>query len=139
MRFIIPVIKDDEWKDLPSKALKKTALQYFRKHLAGKEVYNRDKSIKVKLAMSGAVHAAWARKGGYEKMIIFKALPEIIENGRFVNWEPAKPKHPVSTIGFLRFSSLAIVNGVKRRYTFDIRIDKGGKYYYDHNVFVKKD
>lgn len=119
--------------------MRKAALAYFRAHLSGKVVYNRDKGIEIKLAMSGAVHTVHARKGAYEKLVIFKILPEIIENGRFVNWDPPKPKHPSSTVGFLRFSSLAMVNGIKRRYTFDVRVDRGGKFYYDHNVVVKKE
>lgn len=134
----IPVINDTEWINLSMKDLQKKALQYYREYHMGKVVLNSNRRFQIKLPMTGARHAVWGRNPGYEKLVVFKQLPEILKYASIASVRLPFHKRNDDTMFFIRMKSYAKVNGKKIKLMFDVRLTESGNYYYDHNIEVKK-
>jgi len=133
-------INDSEWVKInDTKELKKIALIYAKQHFSGATVVNTEKQISVKISTTGVNHVLYARKVAYHKVIAVKYIPEIIKQGQFVNWGNPSKEDPENVIGFMRFKCLLKINGQKYKLNYDIRIDKTGNFYYDHNIRIKKE
>lgn len=129
-------IKTDDYISLSIKELRAKVVDNFKKY-RGSKVINKDKNITVefgnarKLSFGGAMYS--------KKAAVSEKLEEIVLNAKFLNFSNAKAKDKKDIVGFINFKTKVHIDGKPNYVRFNVRIASNGKFYYSHEITIKKE
>ena len=118
--------------------LKKEMKSFYNTHLKGKTVKNKDKGINVILSRVGRDHVLYARAAGFEKLIAFKKLDEMIREAEYCDFQEPDADDGKHILGYMNFKVNVCINGDVLLFHIVVRLTKDGKFFYDHSVRIEK-
>lgn len=126
-----------DYKKLSVYELRKRVELIFNKKFKGKTALNIDKNITIlfgnprKLALGGAMYS--------KKATVVEVLDKVIRNGKFLNFGKPKLKDKKQIVGFLNFKTKVYIDDLPHFVRFNVRIATNGKFYYSHEIIIKKE
>lgn len=105
---------------------------YYRAHLQGLTVQNKDKDIAIKINSIGRKKTARPMMNRQKAVVVLDLL-YVLENAPFNNFGHPKPKHAANyqAVGFLNFRYKCFIDSKQRSFRVPIMITKDGKFQYD--------
>ena len=128
----------EEWKGIKLQQLKTIILNYIRNNFSGMIIQNDDTELPVIISISSARKTAYGEAVYFKKAAAILILPDIIKHALYNNWGDPKATDGPNIIGYLNFKCKCILDGKKENIRLAIQFQKGGKYYYNIEVNIKK-
>lgn len=135
----IPVAElPDEWKGIKLQQLKTVIFNHIRNNYSGMVIQNLDTRLPIIISVTSARKTAYGEAVYFKKAAAILVLPEIIKYAQYNNWGSPKPTDGPNIIGYLNFKSKCIIDGAKENIRLAVQFQKGGKYYYNIEINIKK-
>lgn len=128
----------EEWKGVKLQQLKTIILNHIRNNFSGMIIQNDDTGLPVIISISSARKTAYGEAVYFKKAAAILILPDIIKHALYNNWGDRKATDGPNIIGYLNFKCKCILDGKKENIRLAIQFQKGGKYYYNIEVNIKK-
>ena len=128
----------EEWKGIRLHELKTIVFNHIRGSYSGMVIQNIDTGLPVTISVTSARKTAYGEAIYFKKAAAILALPEIIKYAKYNNWGPPKATDGPNIIGYLNFKCKCIIDGAKENIRLAVQFQKGGKYYYNIEVNMKK-
>ena len=128
----------EEWKGIRLHELKTIVFNHIRGGYSGMVIQNIDTGLPITISVTSARKTAYGEAIYFKKAAAILALPEIIKYAQYNNWGPPKAIDGPNIIGYLNFKCKCIIDGAKENIRLAVQFQKGGKYYYNIEVNMKK-
>lgn len=128
----------EEWKGVKIQQLKNIILNHIRNRYAGMVIHNIDTGLPIIISVTSARKTAFGEAVYFKKASAIVILPEIIKYAQYNNWGEPKKTDGHNIIGYLNFKCKCILDGKKENIRLAVQFQKGGKYYYNIEVNMKK-
>ena len=127
-----------EWKGIKLHELKNIIFNHIRSRYSGMTIQNLDTGLPIIISVTSARKTAYGEAIYFKKAAAILILPEIIKHAQYNNWGAPKSTDGPNIIGYLNFKCKCIIDGTKENIRLAVQFQKGGKYYYNIEVNMKK-
>lgn len=127
-----------EWKGIKLHELKRVIFNHIRSRYSGMVIQNLDTGLPIIISVTSARKTAYGEAIYFKKAAAILVLPEIIKHAQYNNWGSPKSSDGPNIIGYLNFKCKFIIVGSKENIRLAVQFQKGGKYYYNIEVNMKK-
>jgi hypothetical protein len=131
------IAKTTLWEELSKDELREKAKEYYKKHLQGKTVTNKDKNIDVQFTSDGLGKIYRGATINAEKASIVQILDELVENAEYNNFGERKETDKKNILGFLNFKAKAKIGNKTCNVRISVKCKTDGNTYYSHNINKK--
>lgn len=128
----------EEWKGVKLQKLKTIIFNHIRNRYSGMTIQNIDTGLPIIISVTSARKTAYGEAIYFKKAAAILILPEIIKYAQYNNWGSPKATDGPNIIGYLNFKCKCIIDGAKENIRLAVQFQKGGKYYYNIEVNMKK-
>lgn len=129
----IPEI-NEELNGLSKAELRKYILDYYKKHLKGIEVINKDTGITIHFSMTSGRKTAMGEAMYQRKAEIIRILPDLVKYALYNNFGQPKEKDSPEIIGYLNFKGRCKINDKIENVRIAVQFQKQAKFYYNIEV-----
>jgi hypothetical protein len=128
----------NEWKGIKLHELKNIIFNHIRSSYSGMVIQNLDTGLPITISVTSARKTAYGEAIYFKKAAAILVLPEIIKHAQYNNWGSPKSTDGPNIIGYLNFKCKCLIDGSKENIRLAVQFQKGGKYYYNIEVNMKK-
>ena len=128
----------EEWKGITLHQLKTLIFSHIKSNYSGMVIQNLDTRLPIIISVTSARKTAYGEAVYFKKAAAILVLPEIIKYAQYNNWGSPKATDGSNIIGYLNFKCKCLIDGKKENIRLAVQFQKGGKYYYNIEVNIKK-
>ncbi|MDR0927335.1 MAG: hypothetical protein LBO69_06165 [Ignavibacteria bacterium] len=112
---------------------------FYKEHLQGKSVVNKDKGITIHFTSIGRKKIAYGEAMYATKAAIITCLKELLEVAEYNNFGLRKTKDKSNILGYLNFKAKVMIDGQLKHVRIAVVMTKDYKFYYNHEVNIIKE
>jgi hypothetical protein len=125
------------WEGLSKDELREKAKEYYKQHLQGKTVSNKDKNIDIQFTSDGLGKIYRGATINAEKASVVQILDELVENAEYNNFGERKETDKQNVLGFLNFKAKAKIGDEICNLRISVKCKTDGNTYYSHGINKK--
>lgn len=129
----IPEI-NSELNGLSKAELRRYILKYYKEHLKGTEVVNKDTGITIHFSMTSGRKTAMGEAMYQRKAEIIRILPDLVRYALYNNFGNPKEKDSPDIIGYLNFKGRCQIDGKTENVRIAVQFQRQARFYYNIEV-----